>query len=538
MAYQVLARKWRPQNFAQMVGQEHVLRALINALDLKRLHHAYLFTGTRGVGKTTVARILAKCLNCEIGITSQPCNHCSTCQAINEGRFVDLIEVDAASRTKVEDTRELLDNVQYAPTQGRFKIYLIDEVHMLSGHSFNALLKTLEEPPEHVKFLLATTDPQKLPITILSRCLQFYLKNLNSVLIEKQLADILQKENFEFEQKALTQLAIAADGSMRDALSLTDQAIAFTNGKIHYADICEMLGTLEQSQLSQLLSGLVAKNPEACLKHIAHLAEKNTDFEQVLEDLLFCFQQIAVHQITPNLINDDLVKQFSPQLTREDIQLYYQIALIGKRDLPHAPNPKAGFEMIMLRMLVFTPSSYLDSDSPRNAKESASSLPIPSTSVLSKHSKDQNQGATDSPFHGNGEKKIENQHSTATRWLSLIHEMKLSGLAHALALNCALTTETHDRIELTLPPQHAALYNEKQKIKLTEALNQVLQRTIHLDVHIKASDVLTPAEQQKKFEKIRHDESKSSIENDQKVQTILKTFGGSIQQTRPREIKE
>ena len=362
MSYQVLARKWRPRSFKELVGQSHVLQALVNALDQDRLHHAYLFTGTRGVGKTTIARILAKCLNCETGVSSTPCGQCASCREIDDGRFVDLIEVDAASRTKVEDTRELLDNVQYAPTRGRFKVYLIDEVHMLSAHSFNALLKTLEEPPPHVKFLLATTDPQKLPITILSRCLQFGLKNMTPERIVGHLENVLGQEQLSYETPALWQLARSADGSMRDALSLTDQAIAFGNGRVTESEVSAMLGTIDQGQVMKMVRALSTGNAAEILVAVELLAEHSPDYLSVLDDMLAVLHRIAIAQAVPDAVDNsqgdrDEVVSLASSMTAEDVQLYYQVGLIGKKDLPLAPEPRSGFEMAMLRMLAFRPEA-------------------------------------------------------------------------------------------------------------------------------------------------------------------------------------
>ncbi|SFQ42407.1 DNA polymerase-3 subunit gamma/tau [Geopseudomonas sagittaria] len=361
MSYQVLARKWRPRSFREMVGQTHVLKALINALDNQRLHHAYLFTGTRGVGKTTIARILAKCLNCEQGVSSTPCGQCSVCREIDEGRFVDLIEVDAASRTKVEDTRELLDNVQYAPSRGRYKVYLIDEVHMLSTHSFNALLKTLEEPPPHVKFLLATTDPQKLPVTILSRCLQFSLKNMPPERVVEHLTHVLTVEQIPFEVDALWLLGRAADGSMRDAMSLTDQAIAFGEGKVLAADVRSMLGTLDHGQVYGVLQALLEGDARALLEAVRHLAEQGPDWAGVLAEILNVLHRVAIAQVLPDAVDNgqgdrDRVLALAAALPGEDVQFYYQMGLIGRRDLPLAPDPRSGFEMVLLRMLAFRPA--------------------------------------------------------------------------------------------------------------------------------------------------------------------------------------
>ena len=374
MSYQVLARKYRPASFEELEGQEHVLRALVNALENDRLHHAYLFTGTRGVGKTTIARILARCLNCEQGVTAKPCGVCSSCVEIAEGRSVDLIEVDAASRTKVEDTRELLDNVQYMPTHNRFKVYLIDEVHMLSTHSFNALLKTLEEPPEHVKFLLATTDPKKLPVTVLSRCLQFNLKNLSPERVVNYLKQILPVEGIEFEESALWLLGRAADGSMRDALSLTDQAISFGNNAVNEADVKMMLGSIDQGEVYALLDALIAKDGQAILDRVNQLADHAPDYPGLLSEMLAVLHRIALAHAVPEGLDNShgdraRVMELVKSISAEDVQLLYQIGLIGQRDLPYAPNLRSGFEMILLRMLAFTPFAH-DEDSALAEKKS------------------------------------------------------------------------------------------------------------------------------------------------------------------------
>lgn len=360
MSYQVLARKWRPKNFHELVGQDHVRRALVSALDNDRLHHAYLFTGTRGVGKTTIARIIAKCLNCETGVTSRPCGTCTSCREIDEGRFVDLIEVDAASRTKVEDTRELLDNVQYAPSRGRYKVYLIDEVHMLSTHSFNALLKTLEEPPPHVKFLLATTDPQKLPVTVLSRCLQFNLKNMPPERVVEHLSHVLADEQIPFEDAALWQLGRAADGSMRDALSLTDQAIAYGQGEVTAGNVSEMLGLVDHRHVAALIEHLISRDAKALLNEVLQLAEQAADFETILSDMALYLHRMAIAHVLPDAVDNaqgdrEQVLAQAARLTAEDVQLYYQIAIKSQQDLPLAPDARTGFEMALIRMVAFAP---------------------------------------------------------------------------------------------------------------------------------------------------------------------------------------
>jgi DNA polymerase-3 subunit gamma/tau len=370
MSYQVLARKWRPQTFADVVGQEHVLTALANGLSLGRIHHAYLFSGTRGVGKTTIARLLAKGLNCETGITSTPCGVCDNCREIEQGRFVDLIEIDAASRTKVEDTRELLDNVQYAPARGRFKVYLIDEVHMLSRHSFNALLKTLEEPPEHVKFLLATTDPQKLPVTILSRCLQFHLKALDAEQIRKQLEHVLTEETITTEPRALQLLSRAADGSMRDALSLTDQAIAMGQGAVTTETVAQMLGTLDDEQPLAMLEALVSADGGQMMAQVEQAASRGVDWENLLVETLALLHRIAMVQLLPSVLDNHYaaIEQRLRELARvippADVQLYYQTLLIGRKELAYAPDKRMGVEMTLLRALAFHPKVIIAEPAP------------------------------------------------------------------------------------------------------------------------------------------------------------------------------
>lgn len=385
MSYQVLARKWRPQTFADVVGQEHVLTALANGLSSGRIHHAYLFSGTRGVGKTSIARLLAKGLNCETGITATPCGVCDNCREIEQGRFVDLIEIDAASRTKVEDTRDLLDNVQYAPARGRFKVYLIDEVHMLSRHSFNALLKTLEEPPEHVKFLLATTDPQKLPVTILSRCLQFHLKALDVEQIRSQLEHILTDEKIEHEPRALQLLARAADGSLRDALSLTDQAIASGNGQLSAAVVSSMLGTLNDDQALSLVEAVVAADGERAMGLVNEAASRGVEWEALLLEMQTLLHRIAMVQLTPAALGSDMapIEQRLRELARTvpptDVQLYYQTLLIGRKELPYAPDRRMGVEMTLLRALAFHPRAPL----PAPEVPQQSFAPVAPTAVMS-----------------------------------------------------------------------------------------------------------------------------------------------------------
>jgi len=395
MSYQVLARKWRPKSFSEMAGQEHVLQALINALDNDRLHHAYLFTGTRGVGKTTIGRILSKCLNCEKGVSSVPCGECSSCTEIDAGRFIDLIEVDAASRTGVDDMRDLLDNVQYAPSRGRFKIYLIDEIHMLSKSSFAALLKTLEEPPPHVKFLFATTDPQKLPITVLSRCLQFNLKNLSAERITEHLKYVLGEEKVPFEEAGLWSLGRAADGSMRDALSLTDQAVGHGGGSITESDVISMLGTIERHFVVDICIAMASQNGEKLLSSVGQMAEHSPDYDAALGDVLSIWHQVAILQTVPEALDRGIshfneLANLAETVSREDVQLFYQICLLGRKDLPLAPEQRAGFEMVILRAMAFRPAENgrpvpLKSPPPEVEQPAKKPEPVP-TADVSHHS--------------------------------------------------------------------------------------------------------------------------------------------------------
>lgn len=501
MSYQVLARKWRPRTFHEMVGQEHILRMLTNALDSQRLHHAYLFTGTRGVGKTTLARIFAKCLNCETGVTSKPCDTCNTCQAINAGKFLDLIEVDAASRTKVEDTRELLDNVQYTPTQGRYKIYLIDEVHMLSGHSFNALLKTLEEPPAYVKFLLATTEPKRLPITILSRCLQF---NLNHVPVEKiaaHLAHICTKENIPFEKEAMPLLAQAANGSMRDALSLLDQTIAFCSENITLQETQRMLGTIDQTVIFRLLSALADRNGIQLLNEITEFAKQGPDFNQLLEDLLSTLHQISIAQIIPDANQPaEHIQSLAQQFSAEDVQLYYQIALIGRRDLPLAPNPHQGFEMILLRMLAFHPAN---TPAPQATTPPVQQKTKPIAPPKDAPPKSQN-------------------------WSDILANLGLSGMALALASHCELTHCSDHKIELSLAGKHETLLNKKLLERIEQALSQYFNKPIKLDIKTATDKLNTPAEQQEQKRAERHAMAETTIKNNTNVQKIIDVFDATL----------
>lgn len=513
MSYQVLARKWRPRNFQDMVGQEHILRMLGNALEQKRLHHAYLFTGTRGVGKTTLARILAKCLNCEADVTATPCGTCSTCKAIDAGQFLDLYEVDAASRTKVEDTRELLENVCYPPNQGRYKIYLIDEVHMLSNHSFNALLKTLEEPPEHVKFLLATTDPKRLPITILSRCLQFHLKRITPEQIAQHLQYICGKEAIHCDATALATLAKAADGSMRDALSLLDQAIAYGHGSVAKNDVQTMLGCMAQDDLLPLLDALANADGKQVFAAINQLAEHAPDFQQVLEELISFFHKIAVTQVVSDYAVHENITAFAARFSPEDVQLYYQIALLGRRDLSFAPSPQQGFEMTMLRLLAFKPGKIA---TPSASRLSSTIKNKPATSVQAEP-----LTAPAQPAEAAG--------IASLNWRDILPKLELSGMAQALATNCTLEKMTEHKIELALSAQHQPMLSPKLKERIAEALSRHLNKAIQLDIKISSAILETPAKQQQQENQQRLATATQTMLRDPKIQKFIEMYDATVE---------
>lgn len=525
--YSVLARKWRPRSFADVVGQTPVVQALTNALTQNRLHHAYLFTGTRGVGKTSIARLFAKALNCEQGITATPCNQCSTCEAINQGRFLDLLEIDAASRTKVEDTRDLLDNVQYAPTQGRYKVYLIDEVHMLSNHSFNALLKTLEEPPEHVKFLLATTDPQRLPVTILSRCLQFHLKNLSVEQLAKQLAHIAEQEHITYEAKALTYLAQAAQGSMRDALSLTDQAIAYGNGKLSSEEVKNLLGHTEPALVRMLLTQIADRQAESLMQQVSELVANGADFPMVLEELLSLLHQIAVQQVIPGFSHDESlstpeITALASRLTAEEVQLYYQIALLGRRDLPLAPTPRIGFEMVLLRMLAFRPHAQV-LDTAAHLTSTQKTIPAPIVT--------EKKTATKTPLAPAISEKsptIESTPPTTDQWHELLAQLNVQGMAQMVALNCTLVSKTHDTIHLLLDHQHALLLNPSVQQRLNVALNEYFQKPMQLQISTGKLTAAAPAEIDRLRREQQQEAAVAAIANDEHVKRLISQFDAKV----------
>ena len=523
MSYLVLARKWRPKDFSDTVGQEHVLQALINALDSGRLHHAYLFTGTRGVGKTTIARILAKALNCEKGVTSEPCGECSACVEIDEGRFVDLIEVDAASKTKVDDTRDLLDNVQYAPARGRYKVYLIDEVHMLSRSSFNALLKTLEEPPPHVKFLLATTDPQKLPVTVLSRCLQFNLKRMTSRLISDRLTHICEAESIAAEPAALTMLARAADGSMRDALSLLDQAIAYCGGQIEENQVALMLGTIDRDHVVRLIRLLADNDARGVIDAIREIDEQFPDYARLLEDLARDLQRIAVFQIVGTCdseddISEQEIAELAEAISPEDIQLFYQIAVLGRRDLKLAPDPRSGAEMTFLRMIAFRPASDVKAVTAAGGSAPAGKpkqQPAPAA-------------AKAKPAARSAAKERQAVTWQDPDWSQLVTVLGLSGAVRLLASNCAFLRREGNTVHLGLDPRSDSLLTKARKKELAKRLSEHYGENLNVDIALGAEQRETPVQQKARMSDERMEEARQTLEADPNVQAMKNMFGAEI----------
>jgi len=526
MSYLVLARKWRPKNFTETVGQEHVLKALTNALETQRLHHAYLFAGTRGVGKTTIARILAKALNCESGVTASPCGECGACREINEGRFVDLIEVDAASKTKVEDTRELLDNVQFAPAIGRYKVYLIDEVHMLTKHSFNALLKTLEEPPPHVKFLLATTDPQKLPVTVLSRCLQFNLKRLTPKLIRDRLQYICGEEDIKAESAALAMMARAADGSMRDALSLLDQAIAFCGGDVAADAVASMLGTIDREHVSRLLNFLADRDAPGLMAAIAEIDEQFPDYAQLLDDIARILQRIAVYQVVGQSdVEEDLSAEdlghFAEVIAAEDVQLFYQTAILGRRDLHLAPDPRSGTEMTLLRMLAFQPPQSSDRAIMPAATLSGSAASAPQSK---KAAPDRVEASP--PISMREEKRA--LPGVEEDWAELINMLGLTGATKLLANNCAMLRREGNTIFLNLDSRSESLLTKQRQHALGEALSSHYAETLRVDISLGKAKKETPVQEEVRRGDEALQAARLSLESDPNVQTMKDMFGATL----------
>jgi DNA polymerase-3 subunit gamma/tau len=594
MTYQVLARKWRPRNFREMAGQGHVLKTLINSLDNDRLHHAYLFTGTRGVGKTTIARILARCLNCEESVTSEPCGQCSACREIDEGRFIDLIEVDAASRTKVEDTRELLDNVQYSPTRGRYKVYLIDEVHMLSGHSFNALLKTLEEPPPHVKFLLATTDPQKLPVTVLSRCLQFNLKNISPERLVEHVKHILDEEKISYEESALWQLGRAAQGSVRDCLTLLDQAIGYCDGNITDTEVRAFLGTIDQDVIHELVDALAAQDAAAVLGIIESAADHAPDFAAVLADLQSYLHRVAIAQAVPEGIDNaqgdrDRVLAHAGLIPAETVQLFYQVALKGREDIPYAIDARSGLEMALLRMFAFAPAgSALSIPAAGNPGESVkkksplierptAETEAPATEVKQTAAKYINAPPTvteapvavrqcsrkpaapapapEKPVARTSEpavpasvekpavksapqpdredtsavEKVTLKAFRPVHWIEVFSQLQLDGITRNIAANCLLGEVRGDWISLVLDEGQLSVFNEEHQRRINAAVNSYFDQEIQLSIALGPIDAETPAAWRTRMDNERLEAAKKTFENDETVKAIVEAFSGAIQ---------
>ena len=534
---QVLARKWRPKNFSSLIGQDHIIKALTNALEQKRLHHAYLFTGTRGVGKTTIARILAKSLNCESGVTSNPCGNCPACIEIDSGNFIDLVELDAASNTQVDNMRELLENALYAPTSARYKIYIIDEVHMLSKSAFNAMLKTLEEPPEHVKFILATTDPQKIPVTVLSRCLQFNLKQIPIALITEHLKYVLGQEKIISDETSLQLLARAAQGSMRDALSILDQAIIFSKGKIEESGVHAMLGTIDQVYLYDLLEAILQKNGTNLLNIADGIEAKSLSFDTALQDLARLLHTLSLAQIVPQAINENipeykqiisLSKRFSP----EELQLYYQIALHGRNDLGLAPDEYAGFTMTLMRMLAFIPENLLE-----NAK---ASVP-PSDLNLKEQSSLANKKISTTPDSNLqhispkilNDVRVPNTYSNSADqsdidWPLLVNQLKLNGMAKMLAQNCEIKSYSTGNLELCLLAEHKHLLERKYQDKVKIALNEHFGNNIFLKFSVGKVTGITPAELDNREQKTKQQQAITAIETDPIVRQLMDDFDAKL----------
>ena len=561
MSYLVLARKYRPKSFDTLVGQPHVVRALTNALTQQRLHHAYLFTGTRGVGKTTIARILAKSLNCETGITASPCGVCSACTEIDRGRFVDLLEVDAASNTQVEAMRDLLDNAQYAPTVGRFKVYIIDEVHMLSKSAFNAMLKTLEEPPAHVKFILATTDPQKVPVTVLSRCLQFNLRQMASTTISEHLQDVLGQENITFEPAAISLISRAAAGSMRDALSLTDQAIAYGNQTVNEVEVRSMLGAIDQSYLVEILHALQANNGKALIEKAQSMQMRNISFEAALNDLANILHQVAMAQTVPDSLANDLPEravllELAQKLSPETLQLYYQIALLGRRDIGLAPDEYAGFTMSLLRMLAFSPTEKISVTVPPTVINK--SQPVVASAALAvvaptshikveiqeispqtviaptvskpKFSQELTVVQSDAPSQSSDDQST-NVQSFNGDWRGLVEQNLKLGLARALAQNCEMVSFDDNSITLRVAESNKHLVSASYQEKLSSAINQHFGKKIKLNVDINGevnAEIITPAKQTAVEKATIQSSAEAAIINDGFVQSLMNDFGATI----------
>lgn len=544
MSYQVLARKWRPRKFAELVGQEHVVRALTNALDTGRMHHAYLFTGTRGVGKTTIARIFAKSLNCERGQSADPCGECPVCTAVDEGRFVDLLEIDAASNTGVDDVREVIENAQYAPSRGRFKVYLVDEVHMLSKNAFNALLKTLEEPPPHVKFLLATTDPQKLPVTVLSRCLKFNLKRLLPEQISGQMRHILAAENIAYEDSAIGELARAADGSLRDGLSLLDQAIAYGGGALHADDVRNMLGSVARGQVIGVLDALAAGDGERLLAECTQIASYSPDFGGVLDDIASVLHRLQLIQLIPGYRpeedgpDDDVLAALAQRIAPEDVQLYYQIATSGRRDLALAPDARTGFEMALLRMLAFRPGDgapAVHAERPAAASPAPAVRPVAATparpaAAAERRPESPPPRAPATPAPAVAAAPPTRDANGLPDWEALIERAGLRGPFGLLAQNAVLRERDGQTLVLALQPAHMSLAVEPMVSQMEERIGQALGERIRLRFVNSnlAAAAQTPAARAAQARDAAQAAAEQAIEGDPLVQSLKREFGARV----------
>jgi DNA polymerase III subunit gamma/tau len=529
---QVLARKWRPKSFSELTGQDHVVRALTNALEQKRLHHAYLFTGTRGIGKTTIARILAKALNCQTGVSSTPCGVCSACTEIDGGRFIDLIEMDAASNTQVEKMRELLENALYAPTVARYKVYIIDEVHMLSKSAFNAMLKTLEEPPEHVKFILATTDPQKIPVTVLSRCLQFNLKQIPLPLIAAHLRHVLEQEHISCDETSLQLLARSAQGSMRDALSILDQAIAFGEGKIEEAGMRDMLGAIDQSYLYDLLDALSQKDGAKMLAIADAMETRSLSLDAALQDLATLLHRLALAQIVPSAIGEDapereqifaLAKVFLP----EDIQLFYQIAINGRDDLSRAPDEYAGFTMTLMRMLAFIPDDMTAASAGGQDKTAAKApVKVPSSGASAEIKRPLSSVTVETAVIKPDLDISSGAFSDG--WRVMVNQLKLSGLAKMLAQHCEVKNVLPNEIEFCVPETHKHLLDKAYQERMQTALREHLGKPVRLKFSVGIITGLTPAELGSREKQEKQSQAVAAIESDPFVRELVEHFDAKL----------
>ncbi|MDD9883841.1 MAG: DNA polymerase III subunit gamma/tau [Gammaproteobacteria bacterium] len=562
MSYQALARKWRPKVFEQVIGQEHVVSALVNGLDSQRVHHAFLFTGTRGVGKTTLARIFAKALNCEQGVSSKPCGECVACRGVDQGNFIDLIEVDAASRTKVDDTRELLDNVQYTPTQGRFKIYLIDEVHMLSTHSFNALLKTLEEPPAHVKFLLATTDPQKLPTTILSRCIQFNLKAMDTGRLAQLLEQIMEAEGVAGDSSALLILARSANGSVRDALSLLDQGIAFGNGEVREASIRAMLGMIDDEFTWQLLDQVCAGQAAEALETVAAMALRSADFAAALDEVLTALHNVSLYQVSPEAVewkgvDAAALAKLAGSADAELLQLLYQIALIGKRDLPLAPDPRSGFEMVLLRMISFRPEAGAARESsapgagagasagrtPNTVAGQPKSAAVARKPAAAAAAEATPAAASDTVAEPAASDSVAEPAAAAAKipiaqlaedrhWNACVQRCGLSGLARLMMLNMLPESVAGDTLCMTLDADHAHLLQDERVKKIEQALAAQVTGPVKLKVTVQAAGGdetrETPSQREGRAREAQQQSAEEAFRSDPHVRELEAAFSGEV----------